>query len=63
MNELLIAASSKNYIDIVKLLIAAGANVNQAKTTNGASPLFIASGNGDVDLVKVLIQVPDRRKV
>ena len=30
--------------------------VNQARTTDGASPLYIASQNGDVDIVKVLIK-------
>ena len=31
-------------------------NVNQVRTTDGASPLYIASQHGNVDTVKVLIK-------
>ena len=39
----------KRSYRIVKVLVKSGGNVNQAKTTDGASPLFIASQNGNVD--------------
>ena len=40
----------------MKVLIKAGGNVNQATTDDGTSPLYIASEDGNVDLVKVLIK-------
>ena len=40
----------------VKALIKAGGNVNQAQTTDDASPLYIASHNGNVAIVKALIK-------
>ena len=36
--------------------VKAGGNVNQALTTDGGSPLFVASQKGNVDLVKVLLE-------
>ena len=38
----LLAASQSGHIDIAKVLIQAGANVNQADTKYGCSPLYIA---------------------
>jgi len=35
----------------VQVLIEAGSNVNQARTTDGGSPLFIAAERGKVDKV------------
>ena len=55
-NTPLNAASQKGHVDIVKVLLKAGANVNQANTTDGTSPLFIASQHGHVAIVKVLIK-------
>ena len=49
-------ASANGYLAIVKVLIEAGSNVNQARTTDGGSPLLIAAENGKVDVVKVLIK-------
>ena len=40
----------------MKVLIKADGNVNQARTTDGRSPLFVASERGNVDTVKVLIE-------
>ena len=40
----------------MKVLIKAGSNVNQAKTDNGVSPLWTASQNGHLDIVKVLLK-------
>ena len=39
----------------MKVLLKAGGNVNQATTTDGVTPLYMASQNGHVDTVKVLI--------
>ena len=40
-------ASSNGHIAIVNVLIKAGGNVNQAKTT-GVSPLYIASQHKEI---------------
>ncbi len=50
------AASQKGYLDILGRLIAAGADINQAKTDNGATPLFIACYNKHIEIVKKLIE-------
>ena len=50
------SASQRGHLAIVKVLLEAGSNVNQARTSNGGSPLYIASENGNVALVKVLIE-------
>ncbi len=44
-----------NFIDFVRTLIAAGANVN-FRDQNGFTPLMIAAMEQDVDFVKVLIE-------
>ena len=49
-------ASQNGNIDIVKVLIEASGNVNQAETTDGRTPLYIASYYGNLDTVKVLIK-------
>jgi NLR family CARD domain-containing protein 3 len=51
----LYTASSNGHLAIVKVLIEAGGNVNQAHN-NGHTPLWMASQNGNVALVKVLIE-------
>jgi hypothetical protein len=57
----LYAASQNGNVAIVKRLIKAGGNVNQALTTTGSSPLGIASEKGFVDLVKVLLSITKSR--
>ena len=47
-------ASQNGDVDLVRLLIDAGALINQANT-NGATPLYVASQNGHVNVVLVLI--------
>ena len=42
----------------MKVLIAAGGNVNQART-NGSTPLRAASRAGHTDTVRLLIQQPN----
>jgi ankyrin repeat protein len=40
----------------LKVLLKAGANVNQVRTEDGITPLFMASQKGQVDLLKVLLK-------
>jgi len=49
-------ASQYGYVDILKVLIKAGGNVNQATTDDGTSPLWIASQKENVDIVKLLLK-------
>ena len=49
----LIQAASNGHVDIVKALIAAGANVN--RDYNHTTPLIEAAKNGHLDVVKALI--------
>ena len=44
-------------IEIVKLLIEAGGDVNQA-TDDGSTPLYIASQQGHTDIVVILSGTP-----
>ncbi len=48
-------ASKKGYTDGVKLLIKAGADLNQC-FDGGATPLYMASQNGRAEAVEILIQ-------
>ncbi len=50
----LFVASHTGRNDIVKLLVDAGADLNQ--TWNGATPLFQASQNGHTEVVQVLVK-------
>ena len=50
----LYVASCRGHVDIVKGLVAAGANKNKAHT-NGATPLFIAAEKGHIEVVNALI--------
>ena len=53
----LIAASGLGLTEIVKLLLAKGANVNKA-SKEGWTPLYEASINGRANVVKVLLAAP-----
>jgi len=50
----LVTAVSHRHTDIVKLLIAANADVN-CTTTNGKSPLLIATYSGRLEVVRILL--------
>ncbi len=50
----LIMASMSGNADVIEALIAAGADVNMAKST-GATPLMLAAASGKVDAVRSLL--------
>ena len=52
---LLYMASQYGYTDIVKLLLAAKADVNVADKNYGATPLWKASWRGHTEIVKLLL--------
>ncbi len=47
-------ASQNGHIDVVKELVASGAQIDLQENT-GTSPLYIASQNGHIDVVKELV--------
>lgn len=51
----LILAARSGYTDIVKALVAAGADVNQKSVGDKTSPLLVATINGHFDLAKWLL--------
>jgi ankyrin repeat protein len=51
----IICASSRGNLEIARLLIAAGANVNAIQNWSGWSPLMMACSSNNVELAKVLI--------
>ena len=54
-NPLYIAAAN-GYLTVVTKLIAAGADVNKAETTDGSTPLLIAGYYGHTAIVSKLLQ-------
>ncbi|MES2789669.1 MAG: ankyrin repeat domain-containing protein [Planctomycetota bacterium] len=52
---LLHAAAYDGKADIVKLLLALGANVN-ARHTNGRTPLHLAANKGYLDVIEILVR-------
>ena len=50
----LYVASQNGHVEVVRLLIDAGALINQAKNS-GATPILAASQDGHVDVVRLLI--------
>src|SRR4029453_10498039 len=51
----LILAARSGYVDAVKTLVAAGADVNQNSVGDKTSPMLIAAINGHFDLAKWLL--------
>jgi ankyrin repeat protein len=52
---MLITASQRGYLDIVRALLAEGAEVDARWDTNGWTALMAASTHGDLDVVQVLL--------
>ena len=51
----LLIAAHNGHIDVVRVLIGAGANLNQATTDDNRSPVFMAAQNDHVDVVIELV--------
>ena len=51
----LYVASQEGHVEVVKLLISNGANVNDKRTDGGTSALYAASQEGHVEVVELLI--------
>lgn len=49
-------AAQKNQIEIVRALLAAGANPNIARSSDNCSPLFAAADKGNTECIKLLIE-------
>lgn len=49
-------ATCQGHTDIVRALIAAGANVNSSQGAKGQTPLIIATERGFLDCVHVLLE-------
>jgi ankyrin repeat protein len=54
MTPLLIACND-NSVEIVKILLESGADINRKHRENGRTALIYASANGYVDLIRILI--------
>ena len=51
-------AANENQLDVLKLLVAAGADVNMVRVSDGCNPKFIAARKGHVGVVSVLLETP-----
>lgn len=47
--------AENEHADVVKLLLEHKADANQAKTTDGSTPVYVAAGKGHIDVVKELV--------
>ena len=52
----LMFASRKNHVDVVRLLIERGANLNAARIGDGMTALMIASLFGHLDVARLLVE-------
>ena len=50
----MLVAAQKNHVEIVKILASAGASLDKAMTTGGATPMLVAAQNNHVEIVKIL---------
>ena len=48
-------AASEGHLEVVRLLVENGANVN-ARDENGRTPLFRAADEGHLDIVRLLVE-------
>lgn len=53
-------ASQNGYVEVVKLLLETGAEVDQKRTTDGITALWVASQNGHTRVVELLEQAGAR---
>ena len=53
----LFMAAWHGHLDVVSMLLQAGADKDKARTDTGATPLFIAAQDGLLEVVQVLLQV------
>ena len=51
----LFVAARHGRADVVRVLLAAKANVDSAATTDGATPLLMAAANGHLTVVQTLL--------
>lgn len=51
----LISAAYGNHLDVVKMLVAKGANVNAEDKENKSTPIFYAVANENVEMVRFLV--------
>jgi ankyrin repeat protein len=51
----LFIASQDGHVEVARLLIEAGADIDKAKD-NGVTPLYVASQNGHVEVARLLIE-------
>lgn len=51
----LYVAASNGYVDVVKVLVSIGANVNTLNSVDGSFPLYGAAYFGRLDCVKYLL--------
>jgi len=49
-------AAQNGHLAVVTKLVAAGADVDKAKTTSGSTPLYIAAQKGHTAIVSKLLQ-------
>eukprot|EP00438_Fugacium_kawagutii_P004077 Skav227085 [mRNA] locus=scaffold1387:247687:247866:- [translate_table: standard] len=55
-------ASQEGHIEVVRLLLQGGSDSHQARSTDGWSPLQIASHKGHVEVVRLLGIAPPKRQ-
>ncbi|GMI14779.1 hypothetical protein TrVE_jg7335 [Triparma verrucosa] len=51
----LLKAALRGHLEVVQVLVAAGADVNKARTDDGCTPLFMAAQNGHQNVVQALV--------
>ena len=55
-------AAKNGHLEVVRLLIEAGVDINKARTNDGATPLHIATQKGHVEVVSLLSEAGATRK-
>ena len=55
-------ATQKGHIEIVKMLLDAGVNPNQARSSDGCTPIAMAMQQQNIEVTKLLIETVDLDK-